>query len=80
MRSRPRHVWLFCALLLPLLAAHARLQDQSLDDELLAATASGDVEAVTALLGQGANVNAEFGRRRGSHRSMWQRTARRSRW
>ena len=59
---RKRYVWLLCGLLLPLLAAHARLQDQSLNDELLAATASGDVEAVTALLGQGANVNAESGR------------------
>ena len=35
------------------------------NDELLAATASGDVEAVTALLDQGVDINAEFGWRRG---------------
>jgi ankyrin repeat protein len=61
MTNQLRHWWLTAALLVPLLAAQARPQSTSLDEQLLAAAAKGDVAAVTALLTKGANVNADNG-------------------
>ena len=58
MGRRSRKCWLICALLVPLLVAHPRLQSPSLTSQLHAAAGKGDVAAVAALLATGADVDA----------------------
>ena len=58
MGRRSRNRWLICALLVPLLVAHPRLQSPSLTSQLHAAAGKGDVAAVAALLARGVDVDA----------------------
>ena len=58
MGRRSRNGWLICALLVPLLVAHPRLQSPALTSQLHAAAGKGDVAAVAALLATGVDVNA----------------------
>ena len=58
MGRRSRNCWLICALLVPLLVAHPRLQSPSLTSQLHAAAGKGDVAAVAALLATGVDVDA----------------------
>ena len=55
MGRRSRNCWLICALLVPLLVAHPRLQSPSLTSQLHAAAGKGDV---AALLARGVDVDA----------------------
>ena len=58
MGRRSRNCWLICALLVPLLVAHPRLQSPSLTSQVHAAAGKGDVAAVAALLARGVDVDA----------------------
>ena len=58
MGRRSRNRWLICALLVPLLVAHPRLQSPALTSQLHAAAGKGDVAAVAALLARGVDVDA----------------------
>ena len=58
MGRRSRNCWLICALLVPLLVAHPRLQSPSLTSQLHAAAGKGDIAAVAALLARGVDVDA----------------------
>lgn len=49
--------WLFCAMLVPILGAHARVQSPALDKQLFVAAGKGNVAAVADLLARGADVN-----------------------
>ena len=56
MGRRSRNCWLICALLVPLLVAHPRLQSPSLTSQVHAAAGKGDVAAVAALLATGVDA------------------------
>ena len=58
MGRRSRNCWLICALLVPLLVAHPRLQSPSLTSQVHAAAGKGDIAAVAALLARGVDVDA----------------------
>lgn len=61
MGTRCRRQWLVCGIMCLALGAQPRGQSPALDAQLLLAAGRGDVDAVAALLKQGANVNADNG-------------------